>query len=412
MYYIMDLKINQASLHSVSIEAAVNGIGYGAGEIDVDVLQGDSVIASGRGTVGKAIIVKVPSPALWSPERPQLYDLKVRSVVQAPLIAVDTVFSYFGLRTITIGPQPGANHTYARPLLNDKFTFFAGFLDQSWWPDGQYTAPTDEALAYDLEATKMFGLNMIRLHQKVNPERWYYHADRLGLAIFQDMPQKYGGASNGTIPLFVEDMKSMISGRGNHPCIIQWTTFNEGDCVGVFKTPPNDVKSITDLAKRLDSTRLVDTNSGGPANNLHIADVNDIHSYPSPGDPRPSASQYAMVGEFGGIGAFIEGKEWVPGRCHTYLKAASGSDEATKYIEMAASLKARADHISASVYTQTTDVELECDGFLNYDRSNKFSVAETKAVHDANQALVGAAGNQVPDHQLRLHATPGWALLV
>jgi len=413
MHYIMDLKINQASLHSVSIEAAVNGIGYGAGEIDVDVLEEGSVIASGRGTVGKAIIVEVPSPALWSPERPKLYDLKVRSAVQAPQIAVDTVISYFGLRTITIGPQPGAIHTSLRPLLNNKFTFFAGFLDQSWWPDGQYTAPTDEALAYDLEATKMFGMNMIRLHQKVNPERWYYHADRLGLAIFQDMPQKYGGAVNETIPLFVEDMKSMISGRGNHPCIIQWTTFNEGDCVGVFKTPPNDVKSITQLAKRLDSTRLVDTNSGGPANNLHIADVNDIHSYPFPGDPMPSASQYAMVGEFGGIGAFIQGKEWVPGLCHTYLKAANSSDEATKYIQMASSLQSRADHISASVYTQTTDVELECDGFLNYDRSNKFSVAETKAIHDANQALVGASGGQVYDKQLRLQqAAPGGMVFV
>jgi hypothetical protein len=278
----------------------------------------------------------------------------------------------------------------ARPLLNGNFTFAAGFLDQSWWPDGQYTAPTDAALESDLVATKMFGLNMIRLHQKVNPERWYYFADKHGLLIFQDMIQKYGGASAATIPYFVDDLKAMINGRSNHPCIVQWETFNEGDCWSVFKTKPYDVQGITELAKQLDPTRLVDTDSGGGANNDHIADVNDIHSYPYPGDPQPSATQYAMIGEFGGIGAFIKGKEWVPGACHTYLHVDTSADEADKYVEMAKTIESRVDHVSASVYTQTTDVELECDGFLNYDRSNKFDDQQTKAIADANQAIIQA----------------------
>lgn len=278
-----------------------------------------------------------------------------------------------------------------KPLLNGKYTFMAGFLDQSWWPDGQYTAPSDEALEYDLVATKMFGLNMIRLHQKVNPERWYYHADRHGLVVFQDMIQKYGHASVDTIPLFVEDLKAMIAGRGNHPSIVQWTTFNEGDCWRVFDTAPYDVKGITELAKQLDPTRLVDTDSGGGANNQHIADVNDIHSYPYPGDPQPSGTQYAMVGEFGGIGAFVGGKEWVPNKCHTYLHADTPADEASKYIEMAKTIESRVDHIAASVYTQTTDLELECDGFLNYDRSNKFTDADTAAIAAANQAIIKAS---------------------
>jgi hypothetical protein len=237
----------------------------------------------------------------------------------------------------------------------------------------------------------MFGLNMIRLHQKVNPERWYYHADRKGLVIFQDMIQKYGGANNDTIPYFVEDLKAMIAGRGNHPSIVQWTTFNEGDCWGVFKTPPYDVQGIVDLTKQLDPTRLVDTDSGGGANNLHIGDVNDIHSYPYPGDPQPSKTQYGMVGEFGGIGAFVSGKEWVPGKCHTYLHVDQVHDEAEKYIEMAKTIQDRVDHVSASVYTQTTDLELECDGFLNYDRSNKFSDADTKAIAAANEAIIKAS---------------------
>merc|ERR1712217_784536 len=117
---------------------------------------------------------------------------------------------------------------------------------------------------------------------------------------------------------------------------------------------------------------------------------NDIHSYPYPGDPKPSATQYAMIGEFGGIGAFIQGKEWVPGKCHTYLHVNTSADEASKYIELAKTIETRVDHISASVYTQTTDVELECDGFLNYDRSNKFNSEQTKAIADSNQAIIQA----------------------
>lgn len=294
--------------------------------------------------------------------------------------------SYFGMRTFELGDGPKGK----RPLLNNNFTFMAGFLDQSWWPDGQYTAPTDDALAYDIQAVPMFGLNMIRLHQKVNPERWYYHADKIGVCIFQDMVQKYGGATNDTIPLFVNDLKAMISGRKNHPCIVQIETFNEGDCVKVFNTPPYNVSDIVKLAAEMAPSRLIDTNSGGPANNLHIGNVNDIHSYPYPGDPQPSSTQYAMIGEFGGIGAFVQGKEWKANSCHTYLKEDTPADEAKTYIAMAATIQGRVDHISASVYTQTTDLELECDGFLNYDRSNKFSEEDTAAIKKANQAIIQA----------------------
>ena len=147
-------------------------------------------------------------------------------------------------------------------MLNGNFTFLAGFLDQSFFPDGLYTAPTDDALAYDVEVLERFGLNTIRLHQKVNPERWYYHADVVGVVVLQDAVQKYGGASNDTIPYFVSDMTKMIQGRSNHPCILQWETFNEGDCWGVFTDPPYDVPGIVALAQKLDGTRLVDTDSG------------------------------------------------------------------------------------------------------------------------------------------------------
>merc|ERR1712058_121351 len=136
------------------------------------------------------------------------------------------------------------------------------------------------------------------------------------------MPQKYGGATADTVPLFVEDLKAMVNGRGSHPSIVQWTAFNEGDCVGVFNTPPHDRAGITKLFKDLDPTRLVDTASGGQEDKVD-GDVYDIYTYPQPGDPKPLPGMYAMVGEFGGIGAFIPGKEWVPKGCFTYLPADS-----------------------------------------------------------------------------------------
>ena len=313
--YISSVSINQASVDTLTVTAVVEG----GGDVDFAVFDGATEIVSKKGLSGSPVQISIPVAAkLWSPESPHLYDLKISS-------ADDSAISYFGLRTFTVvrdGTSP------AKPLLNNEVQFLAGFLDQSWWPDGQYTAPTDAALASDLLATKMFGLNFIRLHQKVNPERWYYHADRFGIVVFQDMVQKYGGANSSTVPFFVNDLKAMVLGRSSHPSILQWTAFNEGDCWNVFNTTPYDVKGITDLIKTLDPTRPVDTDSGGGANDQKIADVNDVHTYPYPGDPVPSLQQYAMIGEFGGIGAFVQGKEWVPEKCGTYLKAATPDVEA------------------------------------------------------------------------------------
>jgi len=289
------------------------------------------------------------------------------------------------------GDQGVPSDTVKRPVLNGHFQFMAGWLDQSWWPDGQYTAPSDEALKSDITAVKTFGMNMVRLHQKVNPDRWYYHADVVGVAIMQDAVQKYGHASQATVQPFVHDLVAMIEGRGNHPCIIQWQTFNEGDCTGVFTTKPYTVQDIVALAKKTDwQNRLVNEDTGGAANNppYNVGDVNSIHDYPYPGHPYPSSTKYAMIGEFGGIGAFITGKEWVPGQCHTYLRVPTPLEEASTYVSMAGQILNVTKDVSASVYTQITDLELECDGFLNYDRTNKFSAADTKSIFDSNQALI------------------------
>ena len=156
-HYIKNLKIDQASTTAVSV--TVEGSGAGSAPVTFTVMDGGKSVATASGTTGTKLSISIPSPKLWSTTSPHLYDLQVK-------MGTDTVTSYFGLRTFELGDGPKGK----RPLLNGKFTFAAGFLDQSWWPDGQYTAPTDEGLAYDVEAVPMFGLNMIRLHQKVNPE--------------------------------------------------------------------------------------------------------------------------------------------------------------------------------------------------------------------------------------------------
>jgi len=310
---------------------------------------------------------------MWSPF---LYDLDVQ------FSGSDSISSYFGLRTITIGKD---SHGVTRPLLNGNFTFLAGWLDQSFWPDGLYTAPTDAALASDLYAVHRFGFNFVRLHQKVNPERWYWYADQLGIIIQQDMVQHYGD-QHGVVPspaYYMADLQAMIDDRYNHPCIVQWTAFNEDDMVSHF-----DPNTVVAWIQAYDPSRMVDTDSGGPANNLHIGNVNDVHTYVKPGDPKPSATQYAEVGEWGGIGAFVLGHEWVQNSCFSYGNVGNPHGQAVLYEQYADLILSNKKDISICVYTQITDVEEECDGFLNYDRSNKFDTADTRALFNVNQQLI------------------------
>ena len=478
--YISALRVG-ADLREVSLLVTVSGAAVVAGEggsegqaamrITAEVFDGGSVVATLSGVAGQLITAAVPSPKLWTPERPFLYGLRV--VLGG---GADAVSSYFGMRTFTMaprtstafpasGPQRGVErrsatmstvpqvtepraceaacaaaagcvawglnvssaacdlkHGYGRrysgsnegiwsgtlarggkpvqrPLLNGNFTFLAGWLDQSWWPDGQYTAPSDAALASDLAAAKSFGLNLVRLHQKVNPERWYFHADKLGVAVFQDGVQHFGedGADAPSAHLFRSDYTAMLHGRANHPSVLQWTVFNEADCVtqlgNAFAAEMVRFTQDFQAAPGVPSySRLVDADSGGPANALHLGDVYDNHDYPDPNDfaSVTPAAQYTMIGEFGGIGAFVGGKEWVPGQCHTYLEARDPAEEADDFVRMVGALVESKVDVSVSVYTQITDVELECDGFLNYDRTSKFNASATDAIAAANRALIEA----------------------
>ncbi len=380
--YITDLRL-RGSMTSLHITVATNT--KAAGTVAGTVALKGSPVTTFSGDIGTEIVVPIPSPQLWHPDHPTLYDVQVTATVE-PNGVTDTVNSYFGMREVgkALFPTP-AGPQVLRPTLNGDFTFFSGFLDQSWWPDGEYTAPTDDALRFDLQIVKDLGMNMIRLHQKVTPQRWYWYADSIGVVILQDMVQKYGGATAATVGPFLQELKDMIDNVYNHPSIVQWETFNEGDCVRAF-----NATAVVEWVQQYDPYRLVDTNSGGPANSLHVGDVNDIHSYPYPGNPAPSATQVAMVGEFGGIGTYVTGQhEWANGQCHTYLHVDNATAYTSTYIGMLATVTKNRDTtgLSYCVYTQTTDVENECDGMVNMDRTAKFTDAEVAAIKVANLAL-------------------------
>jgi len=382
--YIKSINIDQASLDEVTITADVVRNALQQVEITADanvanedfihvlVLDGERQVAQASGSYGSPLSIKMHKPKLWSPTSPHLYDVKVT-------FKTDVIFSYFGLRTFTKETPNGI----ATPMLNDNFTFMLGVLDQSFWPDGLYTAPTDAALEADILKAKALGFNMIRLHQKVNPERWYYHADKLGLVVFQDMVQKFHHASKDTVPLFVQDLKAMIIGRRNHPSILQWIIFNEADCYRVFIGEKEyDIRGIYALVQELDPKRVIDVGAGN-----RMGDVLDMHHYPDPDDQRPSFRGYAMVGEFGGLGTFVPQKEWVPNSCHAYTDFPDTSGFEERYRQMAQSIQDKAGCLGAAVYTQLVDVEAGCNGFFNYDRSSKFNDTMLQMIRDENMAI-------------------------
>src|SRR5262249_24277115 len=249
------------------------------------------------------IDLDIVDPVVWSPESPQLYELKASISNESN----DTVQSYFAFRRIEVGKDSAGT---TRILLNGKPYFQVGPLDQGFWPDGIYTAPTDEALKYDIEITKKLGFNMIRKHVKVEPQRWYYWADKLGVLVWQDMPS--GDRSSRerdpdiqrtpeSAKQYETELKAMIDGLRNHPSSVMWVVFNEG--WGQF-----DTKRITEWTKQYDPSRLVNCASGW--SDRGVGDVHDIHVYPGPGSPKPEEQRAAVLGEFGGLGLATPGHMW------------------------------------------------------------------------------------------------------
>eukprot|EP01064_Diplonema_japonicum_P015101 TRINITY_DN22872_c0_g1_i1.p1 TRINITY_DN22872_c0_g1~~TRINITY_DN22872_c0_g1_i1.p1 ORF type:complete len:640 (+),score=75.56 TRINITY_DN22872_c0_g1_i1:47-1921(+) len=360
----------------LSVEYLVNTTD--GGDVTVTLYDGTTQVAEATGPAGTFLKIAVPNPKLWSPASPFLYNVTLTH-------NTDSVKTYVGLRTIVLGKDI---NNVSRPLLNGKPIYLHGWLDQSFWPDGLYTPPTEASIQFDLQAVKDYGFNLVRLHQKVNMERWYYYADTLGLIVFQDAVQKYGSPHGNAsdFELYKADFTAMVEGKRNHPCIVQWTIFNEEDMKDIF----SDLPEMVTYARSLDSSRLLDGDSGGPANNEHLADVNDVHNYPNPKPNSALPTQYAMYGEWGGFGLFVEGHEWWPNLCYSYSVFNTSAQFLTAYAEQISALAGFQKQTSASVFTQLSDVERECDGFYTYDRISKFAPAEMQQIKAENEKLIAA----------------------
>ena len=323
----------------------------GPARATVTALDGEREVGRRAGASGTALTIPVPGPRRWSPGDPFLYKLRVR------LDGGDEVESYFGMRSIAVRSDAAG---VRRLFLNGEPLFQLGLLDQGWWPDGLYTAPTDEALKWDIEQTRTLGYNVIRKHVKVEPERWYYHCDRLGMIVWQDMPSAEDMASEGE-PIFAREHRAMIDALRNHPSIVMWVPFNEG--WGQHATQ----KHVAWL-ESYDPTRIVNNASGWT--DMKVGDVVDLHAYPGPATPPLEKTRAAVLGEFGGLGLPVEGHTWLDKGNWGYRSYTTVADLNTAYQNLLAQLRLHAaDGLSSAIYTQTTDVEIEVNGVMTYDRS-------------------------------------------
>lgn len=386
--YITNLKTTpDIDNNSVKVEVAANTTS--ADKVEVKVFDGKNLVAKGAALNGVPVELAMPANTkLWSPDSPFLYNMEVTLYKDGK--AIDQVKSYTAMRKYSI--RKGQNGI-TRLQLNNKDYFQFGPLDQGWWPDGLYTAPTDEALVYDLKKTKDFGYNMVRKHVKVEPARWYTHCDQLGLIVWQDMPN--GGPSpqwqarnyfNGTEVIrsaaseanYRKEWKEIIDCLYSYPSIAVWVPFNEA--WGQFKTP-----EIVAWTKEYDPSRLVNPASGG--NHYTCGDILDLHHYPGPNmflyDPRRAT----VLGEYGGIGLVVEGNTWVNDKKNWGYVKFNTSDEVTnEYIKYGKHLlELIRKGFSAAVYTQTTDVEGEINGLMTYDRK-VIKMNEAK-VREINQLI-------------------------
>ena len=386
--YIQDLRITPDIDNSLlSLKALVKDA-TSKDLVEVKVFDGQQLVAQGKSINGECVQVAMPkNTKLWSPESPFLYTLKVALKQDGKL--VDEVSSYAAMRKYSSKRDVNG---IVRLELNNKPLFQFGPLDQGWWPDGLYTAPTDEALLYDIQKTKNFGFNMIRKHIKVEPARWYTYCDKLGIIVWQDMPsgdrnpewqnRKYFEGtemkrSAESEACYRKEWKEIMDALYSYPCIGTWIPFNEA--WGQFKTP-----EIVEWTKQYDPTRLVNPASGG--NHYTCGDMLDLHNYPAPELYLYDAQRATVLGEYGGIGWVVQGHIWEPDRNWGYIQFNSSkevTDEYVKYAEKLYDLIPRG--FSAAVYTQTTDVEVEVNGLMTYDR--KVIKLDEKRVREINRKL-------------------------
>lgn len=356
--------------------------------VEVKLLDKGQVVASAKGIQGKELRLAVQNPTLWDTSNPYLYDMKVSLTKDGKV--VDDVKSYTAFRKIS--SKRDANGIM-RMQLNNKNLFQYGPLDQGWWPDGLYTAPTDEALLYDIVKTKDWGFNMIRKHVKVEPARWYYHCDKEGILVWQDMPSgdmgnqwaphTYNGGtdkerSSASIANYYQEWKEIMDLCVSHPSVVVWVPFNEA--WGQF-----DTEKVAEWTKNYDPSRLVNPASGG--NHRACGDILDLHNYPGPSMFLFDPQRVTVLGEYGGIGLPLENHLWWNKRNWGYVQFKNSDEVTAEYVKYANELKEMVDRgFSAAVYTQTTDVEGEVNGLMTYDRK-EIKINEA-AVKKANQAVI------------------------
>ena len=356
---------------------------------EVRVLDNGKVVATGKSVNGTPVEIDMPDDfKMWSPDAPNLYDLEIG--ISRDGKKIDQVKSYAAMRKFSTARDANG---IVRLQLNNKDLFQFGPLDQGWWPDGLYTAPTHEAMIYDIDKTKDLGFNMIRKHIKVEPATWYTHCDRVGIIVWQDMPS---GDSN---PRWInhryfDDVELARSAQSEanyrkewaeimdalqpYPCISTWIPFNEA--WGQFKTA-----EIAEWTKANDPTRLVNPASGG--NFYTTGDILDLHNYPGPSMYLYDAQRANVLGEYGGIGYVVKDHVWAPDRNWGYIQFNSPREVTDQYVKYATQLLDMVDRgFTGAVYTQTTDVEIEVNGFLTYDR--KVSKMEEDRVRDINRKIV------------------------
>ncbi len=369
--YIESLKLTpNVDNGTVEIKANVNDLlpGY-------TIEASSSVLSKTIGNLTEATTIKVPNAHLWSPNDPYLYDITVKLMYKGKTI--DEVKSYFGMRKIEIKKD---EQGIDRIFLNNKYTFNLGVLDQGYWPDGIYTAPTDEALKWDIETIKSMGFNTIRKHIKLEPDRWYYWCDKLGMLVWQDMPFCANGSQEARFE-YEKENKANIEQVYNHPSIVCWVLFNEG-------WNSYDQKRLTETVKKLDPTRLINGHSGEnyaktPLNEKWISsDMTDVHEYPGPGIPPKQDGKAMVLGEWGGVGVSIPGHQWNAKSGWGYIKV-SPEEFARKYEFMVKHLKLfEEEGLSGAIYTQPFDVEIEENGLITYDREIfKIPVEKIKAIN-------------------------------
>lgn len=368
------------------VKAEVAG-GNGGEVIEVAIFDGATEVARARGLAASNISLSVAEPKLWTPDSPYLYDVKVQLISNGK--SVDAIESYTAMRKFSLGKD---KEGIMRMMLNNKPIFHFGPLDQGWWPDGLYTAPTDEALAFDIIKTKELGYNMIRKHVKVEPSRWYYHCDKIGMIVWQDMPSGgnsprwemhnyFSGIEAVRTPEseqnFRQEWKEIMDFLYSHPSIGVWVPFNEA--WGQFKTD-----EIAAWTKNYDPSRLVNAASGG--NHYPVGDILDTHHYPYPKLTMVDSSRATVLGEYGGIGYVVKDHLWVPDRNWGYIRLNSVKEVTDQYEDYANKLMVLIKAaFTGAVYTQTTDVEIEVNGLMTYDR--KVVKVEEERIRKINSAI-------------------------